>query len=63
VMVTDEMLELKKRVTSLEGELKTLSESRNLQSRERQAGDDDLAKGIDKAAQNIEKLSAALKGT
>lgn len=60
VMVTDELLELKKKLNDVEGDLKTLRESRNLQSRERKAGDDDLAKGIEKAAEKIEKLSAIL---
>lgn len=60
IMVTDELAELKKRFTDVEGELKSLRESRNLQSRERKAGDEDLAKGIDKAVENIERLSKML---
>lgn len=60
IMVTDELQELKKKFNEIESELKSLRESRNLQSRERKAGDDDLAKGIEKAALNIEKLSKLL---
>ena len=60
IMVTDELTELRSRVEEVEGELKSLKESRNLQSRERKAGDDDLARGIDKAAASIERLTTML---
>ncbi len=60
IMVTDELTELRSRVEEVEGELKSLKESRNLQSRERKAGDDDLARGIDKAASSIERLTTML---
>lgn len=60
VMVTDEMLEMKKRVDSLESEMARLRENGALQSREKQAGDDDLAKSIEGIAQSIEALSKRL---
>ena len=60
IMVTDELTELRSRVEEVEGELKSLKESRNLQSRERKAGDDDLARGIDKEAASIERLTTML---
>ncbi len=60
VMVTDEMLELKKRVEALEQTVSTLKENGALQSREKQAGDDELAKSIEGIAKMIEGLNKKL---
>ena len=60
VMVTDEMLELKKSVASLEESVENLKENGALQSREKQAGDDELAKSIDGIAKMIEGLNKKL---
>lgn len=60
VMVTDEMLELKKRVASLEETVDSLKENGALQSRKKQAGDDELAKSIEGIAKTIEALSKKL---
>ncbi len=62
VMVTDELLELKNQVSSLEKKVETLKESGALQSREKQAGDDELAKSIDGIAKMIESLNKKLGG-
>ena len=60
VMVTDEMLELKRKAELLEKEVTELRESRMLQSRERQEGDGELAKGLEAIAEKIETLSKRL---
>lgn len=60
VMVTDEMLELKKSVSKLEEKIGALKENGALQSREKQAGDDELAKSIDGIAKMIETLNKKL---
>ncbi len=60
VMITDEMLELKRKVDSLEQELKKVKETGALQNRERQEGDDDLARNIIDVAKKIEKLNTRL---
>jgi len=62
VMVTDELLELKKRMASLEETIEGLKENGALQSREKQAGDDELAKSIDGIAKMIESLNKKLGG-
>ena len=63
VMVTDEMLELRKKVETLEKEVNELRETRTLQSREKQEGDGELAKGLDVLAAKIETLSRKLSTT
>ena len=60
LMVTDEMLELKEKLQVVEDELRELRETRTIQSRERQAGDDDLAKSINSIVEKIELLSEKL---
>lgn len=62
VMVTDKVDELEEKIARLEKELAQLKESKAISSREKQAGDDDLAKSIKKAVQQIDKLSARLSG-
>lgn len=57
VMVTDEMLELKKKLANAEAELAVLKDAGALQNRERQAGDEELTAGINEAAKKIEELS------
>ena len=61
VTVTDELLELKKQLANLEDEHRVLKETRMIQSREKKAGDDDLARGIANAAERIDALSKKLK--
>ena len=63
VMVTDEMEEMRAKIEALEEEVNDLKENRAIQSREKQAGDDDLAKGIIEAAKKIEQLNSRLTGT
>ena len=63
VMVTDEMLELKKTVERLTKEVEELSETRLIQSREKQRGDGELADGLDRLAQRVEALSQKLATT
>lgn len=60
VMVTDEMLELEKRVAKLEDELKILQETKAVLSREKQEGDGDLANLINDTSRKIEQLSQKL---
>lgn len=60
VMVTDEVLELKKQLSSLRSEISNLKENKALQSREKQAGDDELAKSIESVAKTIEGLNKRL---
>ncbi|MEM7290230.1 MAG: cell division protein ZapA [Pseudomonadota bacterium] len=60
VMLTDEMQELQKKVDGLQDELAQLQESGALQSREKQAGDGELAKSIDTIAKTIEQLNKKL---
>jgi len=60
VMMTDEVLELKEKVTNLEEELSSLKETSMLKSRDVQSGDKELAKSILEAAEKIEKLSDRL---
>jgi len=60
VMVTDQVLELKEKVLKLEQEITELKETKMLRSREKQSGDDDLAKGIVETAEKIEKLCEKL---
>ena len=62
VMVTDKVDELEEKISNLEKELAQLKESKAISSREKQAGDDDLANGIKKAADQINKISAKLSG-
>ncbi|MEM9277113.1 MAG: cell division protein ZapA [Pseudomonadota bacterium] len=62
IMVTDEMLELKKKLSSLETELAALKDSGLSQNRKRQAGDEELTKGINEAAEKIEELSRKMTG-
>ncbi|MEM9332438.1 MAG: cell division protein ZapA [Pseudomonadota bacterium] len=57
VMVTDEMLELKKKLAEVEKELASLKDQDVVLNRERQAGDEELSQGINEAAQKIEELS------
>ena len=63
IMVTDEVLELKRRVGELENEVKQIAENRALQTREKQAGDDELAKTIEDIAKTIEGLNRRLNGS
>ncbi len=56
IMVTDELLEERKRNSVLEQDLKTIRESRETVSRQREAGDDELARNIEEAANRIEQL-------
>lgn len=60
IMVTDELLEIKKKMSELEQTVDHLHESNMLNSREKQAGDDELAKGIESVAKKIEKLNERL---
>lgn len=60
VMVTDEMLELQKKVAGLEAEVSVLRETGAIQSREQQHGDDELAKSIEQVAATVEKLGKRL---
>lgn len=60
VMVTDEMLELQKKVANLEAELVSLRETKAVQSREKQNGDDELAKAIEQVASTVEGLGKRL---
>lgn len=60
VMVTDEMFELKKKISDLEAELKISRETGAIQSREKQAGDDELAKAIEEVAKTVEGLGKRL---
>ena len=63
IMVTDELLEMRKRMAELEQTVVQLNESSMLNSREKQAGDDELAKGIESIAEKIEKLNDRLSLT
>ncbi len=60
VMVTDKIDELSEKIKKLEAELVQVKESKAINSREKQAGDDDLAKSIKNAAKQIDKLSLKL---
>ncbi len=60
VMVTDDMLELQKKVAKLEAEVSTLKETGAIQSREKQSGDDELAKSIEEIAATVERLGKRL---
>ena len=60
VMATDELQELTNRVSSLETELERAKETGAIQSREKQAGDDELAKSIENIAKSIESLGKKL---
>jgi len=62
VMVTDEMLELKRKLAAAEAELARLRDAGDSQSRERQEGDDALTHGIIEAAKKIEELSRKMTG-
>ena len=57
IMVTDEMLELKKKLAAAEAELASMKDTGALKNRERQAGDEELMEGINAAAKKIEDLS------
>jgi len=63
VMVTDKVDELEEKIAKLEAELEKVKESKAIASREKQAGDDDLAKGIRDAAKKIDTLSQKLAGS
>jgi len=60
VMMMDEVLELKEKVSKLENKLNELTNTQMLSSRETKSGDEQLAKGIMEAAEKIEKLSEKL---
>lgn len=62
VMVTDEMLELRKKLAKVEAELAVLRDAGAMQSRERQAGDEELTAGINAAADKIEALNRKMNG-
>ena len=62
VMVTDKVEELTEKLEKLEADFKNLKESKAIESREKQAGDDDLAKSIIDSAKKISKLSSKLSG-
>ena len=62
VMVTDEMLELKKTVSKLENQMEDLQSNSALRSREKKDGDDELAENLNSLAGKIEALGAKLKG-
>lgn len=57
VMVTDELLELKEKLSKTEAELAKVKDSSLLQNREKQAGDEELSQAIIEAASKIENLS------
>ena len=63
VMVTDKVDELEEKLAKLEAELVKVKETKAIESRQKQAGDDDLAKGIKDAAKKIEQLSLKLSGS
>ena len=63
VMVTDEMLELRRKLAAAQDELARLRESGDSQFRERQEGDEALTQGINDAAKKIEDLSRRMMGT
>ena len=60
IMVTDELLEERKKKEALELDLKTIRESRATVQRDKQAGDDELARSIDEAASRIETICEKL---
>lgn len=60
VMVTDRVDELEEKLSKLEAELVKVKESKAIESRQKQAGDDDLAKSITDAAKKIEQLNSKL---
>lgn len=60
VMVTDEMLELKKKLEKLEQEVSELKSVRDQQMADQLSGNDMLAEQLEAAAKKIEKISAKL---
>ncbi len=63
VIVTDKVDELEQKLSKLEAELAKVKESKAIASRQKQAGDDDLAKTISDAAKKIDQLSLKLSGS
>ncbi|MEM7068488.1 MAG: cell division protein ZapA [Pseudomonadota bacterium] len=57
VMVTDELIEVKKKLEKVESELAQLKDTGDSQTLERQEGDAELTKGLNDAAAKIEELS------
>jgi cell division protein ZapA len=62
IMMTDEMLMLKKKTEMLEAEIANLRETGALQSREKQTGDDELASNIETVAKKIELIAGKMSG-
>ena len=60
IMVTDELLELKRRVERLDAEVTSLRENGANEHQQRQAGDDELAKSIEDIAKKIEAMGGML---
>lgn len=60
IMVTDELLELKRKVERLDAEVNSLRESGANGDRQRQAGDDALAASIEEIAKKIENIGGML---
>lgn len=56
IMVMDELQELKKKHSLLEKELDSIKNETDLKSREREDGDDELARAISEAASRIEAI-------
>ncbi len=57
VMVTDEMLEIKKKLALVEAELARVQDAGVSQIRERQEGDEELTQSLNEVAKKIEDLS------
>lgn len=60
IMVTDEMMELSKRIEKLEASLADAKSQTDLQSRHRQDDDDALARALTQAAEKIEAINRKL---